>query len=100
MVVKSAMDIISTIEDDEVVENLSEDSEVEIEVSFWSNAKNLYQHRVSPSVSTIKTKTPEKGALREWIPVCVFSFGVQQRYMGRFDEVREEAHKRNGWRQN
>lgn len=32
MVVKTAMDIINTIEDDEDVENLSEDSDVEIEV--------------------------------------------------------------------
>lgn len=33
MVVKSEMDLIKTIEDDEEVENLSEDSDVEIEVS-------------------------------------------------------------------
>lgn len=33
MVVKSEMDIIKTIEDEEEVENLSEDSDVEIEVS-------------------------------------------------------------------
>lgn len=33
MVVKHEMDIIKTIEDDEDVENLSEDSDVEVEVS-------------------------------------------------------------------
>lgn len=33
MVIKSEMDIVKTIEDDEEVENLSEDSDVEIEVS-------------------------------------------------------------------
>ena len=32
MVVKNDMDIIKTIEDDEEVENLSEDSDVEVEV--------------------------------------------------------------------
>lgn len=34
MVIKSEMDIVNTIEDDEEVENLSEDSDVEIEVSW------------------------------------------------------------------
>lgn len=34
MVIKSEMDIINTIEDDEEVENLSEDSEVEVDVSW------------------------------------------------------------------
>lgn len=33
MAVKSEMDIVKTIEDDEEVENLSEDSDVEVEVS-------------------------------------------------------------------
>lgn len=33
MVVKSEMDIVNTIEDDEEVENLSEDSDEEVEVS-------------------------------------------------------------------
>lgn len=33
MVIKSEMDIVKTIEDDEEVENLSEDSDVEVEVS-------------------------------------------------------------------
>lgn len=33
MVVKSEMDIIKTIEDEDEVENLSEESDVEIEVS-------------------------------------------------------------------
>lgn len=33
MVIKSEMDIIGTIEDHEQVDNLSEDSDVEIEVS-------------------------------------------------------------------
>lgn len=32
MVVKSEMDIIKTIEDDDEIENLSEDSDVEVEV--------------------------------------------------------------------
>lgn len=32
MVIKSEMDIIGTIEDDEKVDNLSEDSDIEIEV--------------------------------------------------------------------
>jgi hypothetical protein len=35
MVVKSEMDIIRTIDDEEEVENLSEDSEAEIEVNFY-----------------------------------------------------------------
>lgn len=34
MVVASEMDLIKTIEDDEEVENLSEDSEAEIEVNW------------------------------------------------------------------
>lgn len=34
MVVKSEMDIIKTIEEDEDVENLSEESDVEVDVRF------------------------------------------------------------------
>jgi hypothetical protein len=37
MVVKSEMDIIKTIEDDDQVENLSEDSDEEIEVRLKFN---------------------------------------------------------------
>lgn len=33
MVIKNEMDIIKTIEDDEEVENLSEDSDIEVDVS-------------------------------------------------------------------
>jgi hypothetical protein len=33
MVIKSEMDIVKTIEDDEEVESLSEDSDAEVEVS-------------------------------------------------------------------
>lgn len=36
MVVKTEMDIIRTIDDEEEVENLSEDSDAEIEVKFDS----------------------------------------------------------------
>lgn len=34
MTITGNMDIIGTIEDDEEIENLSEDSDVEVEVSF------------------------------------------------------------------
>lgn len=39
MVVKSGMDLIKTIEDDQEVENLSEDSEAEVEVSSVDRPK-------------------------------------------------------------
>lgn len=42
MVVKSEMDIIRTIDDEEEVENLSEDSEAEVEVNL---AKILNQNK-------------------------------------------------------
>lgn len=35
MVVKSEMDIIRTIDDEEEVENLSEDSDAEVEVGYF-----------------------------------------------------------------
>jgi ATP-dependent RNA helicase DDX27 len=46
MVVQCSMDIIKTIEDDEEVDNLSEDSDVEVEVSTKCNkfAKKIYPH--------------------------------------------------------
>ena len=75
MVIKSEMDIIKTIEDDEEVENFSEDSDVEVDVSLMI-LKNLFLFfpsfffnfpRIFPnfslSVSTNETKKTEEGAL-------------------------------------
>lgn len=64
MGVKSEMDLIKTIEDDEEVENLSEDSDIEIDVSVsCRNIEFISQHALLFSVSTNKTKTREEGTL-------------------------------------
>lgn len=84
MVVASEMDLIKTIEDDEEVENLSEDSEAEIEVNWDQNRGDeiVLNVRNFISVSTNETKAIEEGALREWFSVRFFRSGVQQRHMG------------------
>lgn len=42
MVVKSAMDIIKTIEDEDEVENLSEESDAEVEVSWTRKPVKIF----------------------------------------------------------
>jgi hypothetical protein len=66
MVVKSEMDLIKTIEDDDEVENLSEDSDVEIEVredEFSGNSSNLQWNFPMFSVSTNEAKETEERTL-------------------------------------
>lgn len=55
------MDLIKTIEDDEEVENLSEDSDVEIEVEKTKKNPNFF-HIFAVLVSTDEAEAPEEGA--------------------------------------
>lgn len=60
------MDLIKTIEDDEEVEILSEDSDAEVEVRTGkASAEQRFYSKISNSVSTNEEKATGEEGLRE-----------------------------------
>lgn len=84
MVVKSEMDIIRTIDDEEEVENLSEDSDAEVEVSdkMKFTFLNIFSKNLFILVSTNKAKATKAGIVRKRIQVRLICRRLQQGHVG------------------